>query len=164
MKKTQLLEEINLLENMKSDRFKNLLKEFFDFKIVDKTTISDEEMNLFNQYIDKKITEGHKHYEFGMHFNSLILQSTNFFYEIEGSLIGVCQAPNGKEYVIGYRLYEYYSDLLGTNIANWIPNFEHGESAKKVKYFMKECHKLYGTTMELYDAADDDSKCGFDFS
>ena len=39
-----------------------------------------------------------------------------------------------------------------------------GESDKAVQDFMKDCHKLYGTTMELYDAADDESKCGFDFS
>lgn len=158
MKKTKLLEEIN------TDEYRLLLKKYFNFNIVDNTDISEEEMNLFNQYIDKKITKGHKHYEFGTHFNALILQNTNFFYEIEGSLIGVCQAPNGKEYVIGYRLDEYYSDLLGTNLANWITNFEHGESDKAVQDFMKECHKLYGTTMELYDAGDDESKCGFDFS
>lgn len=159
MKKTQLLEEIN------TEEYRLLLKKHFNFKIIDKTTVSEEEMDLFNQYLDKKITEGHKHYEFETHLNALIIEKTKFFYEIEGFLIGVFQPPNGNEYVVGYRLDEYYGCSLGTNLANWIYNFEHGESDKAVKNFMNECHNLYGTTMELYDAAEDDySNIGLDFN
>lgn len=158
MKNNKTLEEIN------TEEYRLLLKKHFNFNIIEKTNISEEELDLFNQYIDKKIADGHKHYDFGIHFNALMLQKTIFFYEIDGSLIGVCNAPNGQEYVIGYKLDEYYSDVLGTNISNWIYNFENGVSDKVVKDFMKECHMLYGTTMELYDPGEDDSNLGFNFN
>jgi hypothetical protein len=159
MKKNKLLEEIN------TEEYRLLLKKHFNFKIVDKTTISEEEMELFNQYIDKKITDGHKHYEFETHLNALILQHTNFFYEIEGFLIGVFHTPNNKDYIIGYKLEEYYSCSLGTTVTNWIANFEHSSYDNDVKEFMIECNKLYGTGMELYNPGEDDySNFGLDFN
>lgn len=153
----------NTLEILRSEKYQTLLKKYFNFKIVDIKNITKEESDFFNKYINKKINSKIKHYDFEMHDTALTIQNTIFVYQIEKFLIGVCNTPNNKEYIVGYKTNEYYIHSFGTTISNWVTNFMPSKSDEDIESFMTECHKIYGTTMELYDPGDDESDWGFDY-
>lgn len=106
-----------------TEEYRNLLKKHFNLNIIDIKTISKEEFDFFNKYIKKKITNKSRHYDFEMHDTALTLEKTEFVYQIRRFLIGVCKTPNNKEYIVGYKINEYYMHSFGTTISNWVTNF-----------------------------------------
>lgn len=154
----------NMLEILQTEEYKNLLNKHFDLKIVDIKNIPKEESDFFNKYIKKKITSKSRHYDFAMHDTALTLEKTEFVYQIRRFLIGVCKAPNNKEYIVGYKMNEYYIHSFGTTISNWVTNFMPSASNEDIEAFMIECNQLYNTTMELYEPGDDESDWGFDYN
>lgn len=153
----------NMLEVLKTEKYKTLLKKHFNLNIIDIKNISKKEADFFNKYIQKKINSKSRNYDFEIHDTALTLEKTEFVYQIEKFLIGVCKTPNNKEFIVGYRVDEYYTMSFGTTISNWVTNCFPSESNEDIKAFMIDCHQLFNTGMELYNPGADESDWGFEY-
>lgn len=152
-----------MLELLKTEKYKKILQKHFNFIIIDNTNISEDEKIFFDKYIAKKITEKNRNYDFESHDTAITLNYTKFVFQIENFLIGVCKTPNNKEFIVGYKINEYYVQSFGTTISNWVTNFSPSESDISIKKFMEECNILFNSSMELYDPGEDESDWGFTY-
>jgi len=152
-----------MLEVLKTEKYKTLLKKNFNLNIIDIKNISKKETDFFNKYIQKKINSKSRNYDFESHDTAITLNYTKFVFQIENFLIGVCKTPNNKEFIVGYKMNEYYVQSFGTTISNWVINFSPSESDISIKKFMEECNILFNSSMELYDPGEDESDWGFTY-